>query len=125
MEQPIPIYCVQGKEPITIHVNKTQTVKEVAQECLKFRSPDDTRKIPRLYNTQGCIVPIGPNIPPNSEDRRYRLQFCEHQEFRTARLDEMEKLQKDIEAINKNVEVLFLNLSGYFNFLILLLSLIS
>jgi hypothetical protein len=119
MEQTIPIYCYLGQEPVTLSVNKSLSAKDIAQECLKLRKAEDTRRIPRLYNSQGSIIPIGPNIPPNTADRRYRLQFCDAQEFKAVRQDEMQKLQKDLEAISRNIEVQKINHSGFINFHIL------
>jgi hypothetical protein len=106
MEQTIPIYCYLEQTPITLHIGKHQTTKEIAVECLKQRERGDTRKIPRIYNSQGSIIPIGPNIPPNTETRRYRLQFCESQVIKTPRQDEMEKLQGDIDIISTNIDVI-------------------
>jgi hypothetical protein len=122
MDQSIPIYCNLGQDQVTLLVSKSQSAKEIAQECLKLRKPEDTRRIPRLYNSQGSIIPIGPNIPPNSMDRRYRLQFCDAQEFKAVRQDEMQKLQRDLEAISRNIEVSESNRSGCINFRILLLN---
>ena len=75
MEQPIPIHCSYGGADVTLDIKNSYSVEEVIDKCLAHSTAPNV--IPKLYHPDGFLIPIGPNIPRNTENRRYKLEFTE------------------------------------------------
>jgi hypothetical protein len=68
------VYCKIADSIVTLNVKQGATVKDLLEQVSSYK-PSESESVPRLLDSNGYLVPIGPNIPENSENSCYKLEF--------------------------------------------------
>jgi hypothetical protein len=64
-------------ETVAIQISAEDNVQSIAEKLLVHNSPKQGEKyIPKLYNQDGCLIPIGKEIPANEPASKYILKFA-------------------------------------------------
>ena len=66
------IYCSLNGKPVEVDILHEDSISSIAD---KFLLHGKEQQIPKLYNSEGFLVPVGKSIPPNSESTKYTLKF--------------------------------------------------
>ena len=71
------VHCLLGEEKVLIHINHDDSVGQVMEKVLQLSSKNEQNVIPRLHDSQGFLLPIGPNIEENTQENLYKLSFVQ------------------------------------------------
>ncbi|KAJ3322614.1 High affinity cAMP-specific and IBMX-insensitive 3',5'-cyclic phosphodiesterase 9A [Boothiomyces sp. JEL0866] len=66
------VFCVHNEKEFQIELNDKATVSQVVEQ-LKSQIPENSGNVLKLYNVDGTLIPIGPNMPSNTQNKRYKL----------------------------------------------------
>jgi hypothetical protein len=64
-----------GAERVLLNIDNGDTVGQVMEKALQHNSKHENNVIPRLHDSHGFLLPIGPNIEENNDDNLYNLTF--------------------------------------------------
>ena len=69
------VHCQVGQEKKILLIDNTDTVASVVEKALQLNTKSEQNVIPRLYDPEGFLLPIGPSIEENTSDDVYKLNF--------------------------------------------------
>lgn len=72
----IKVKCILDDANVVFQYEAGQSVKEIMKACQSLK-PGSENKIPKLYDENGSLVPIGPKSLLNSSGTSYKLVFVD------------------------------------------------
>ena len=69
------MHCLLNNEKVVLRIDKEDTVASVMERAMGLGPKVDQNLVPRLYDSEGYLLPIGPSIEENSDDNLYQLSF--------------------------------------------------
>jgi hypothetical protein len=69
------IYCKVGADKLAIDYDPSLPLRHLYDKLLTNFKQEGQGTIPKIYNADGYMLPIGANITPNSDATPYLVKF--------------------------------------------------